>query len=257
MHLKTSLIITTYNWPTALISVLRSVENQTVLPDEIIIADDGSTDETVNLLKDYSVKGVKVIHAWQEDLGFRAARARNLAVTKSSGNYLIFIDGDMFLDKNFIEDHIANSQKGIFIQGGRAMMDNALSNWILSGETPSLFSLGLKNRKNSIRNKLLSKLFSKNDKLHFKTRTCNFSCWRSDYMEVNGFDNEYVGWGREDSDFVIRMINNGLTRKYLKFSAIGYHLYHTENSKDNLDKNNLLMESIGSSVQCNNGIRQL
>jgi glycosyltransferase involved in cell wall biosynthesis len=72
--LKVSLIITTYNWPEALFLVLKSVKNQFILPDEIIVADDGSSKETANVIKEFSNKfKLKVIHSWQEDKGFRAA----------------------------------------------------------------------------------------------------------------------------------------------------------------------------------------
>ena len=75
--LKVSLIITTYNWPKALFLVLKSVKNQFILPDEIIVADDGSSKETANVIKEFSNKfKLKIIHSWQEDKGFRAAMSR-------------------------------------------------------------------------------------------------------------------------------------------------------------------------------------
>ncbi len=116
--MKTSLIVTTYNWPEALELSLLSALNQKVLPGEIIVADDGSTDETRVLVEKIAVfSPVPIIYSWQEDKGFRAARSRNKAIAKSSGEYIILIDGDMVLEKRFIRDHLECAKPGHFIQG--------------------------------------------------------------------------------------------------------------------------------------------
>ena len=88
--MKLTLIITTYNWPAALLLVLKSVENQSIKPDELIIADDGSRDETKNLINKLKKdSNINIIHSWQEDIGFRAAKSRNKAILKSSGDYIV------------------------------------------------------------------------------------------------------------------------------------------------------------------------
>ena len=88
MHkFKVSLIITTYNWPEALFLVLKSVKNQFKMPDEIIVADDGSNKETANVIKKFSKDfNLEIIHSWQEDKGFRAAMSRNKAIAKAQGD---------------------------------------------------------------------------------------------------------------------------------------------------------------------------
>ena len=98
--MNTSLIITTYNRPEALELVLLSALKQTVMPDQIIIADDGSEEKTAELIQKFiDLNKIPIIHSWQEDRGFRLSRSRNLAVSKSRDEYLIFIDGDMLLHK--------------------------------------------------------------------------------------------------------------------------------------------------------------
>ena len=161
---NTSLIITTYNWPEALEVCLNSVVNQTVLPKEIIIADDGSKQETIELIKSFqqSYPQISIVHSWQEDKGFRAGESRNKAILKATGEYIIIIDGDLLLERHFVQDHIENMEKGCFIQGSRVITSENKKNQILNGELPelpvSLFDKELKNKLNMIRNKFLSNL---------------------------------------------------------------------------------------------------
>lgn len=256
--MKTSLIITTYNWKEALAAVLESVKKQTVLPNEVIIADDGSREDTANLIKEYQqIFPVPLIHSWIEDKGFRAALSRNKALAIAQGDYLIIIDGDIVLPVSFIDDHIKNAKKGRFIQGGRVLFNEQRSNIFLSnGILPNIFEKGLKNRKNIIHSKILSRLFSRISNTDKSTRSCNMSFWKEDVIAVNGFNNDFIGWGREDSEFVIRLLNSGLNRMYLKFMGVGYHIYHPENSKNSLVENDLILETTIKSklTRCINGI---
>jgi glycosyltransferase involved in cell wall biosynthesis len=257
--MKLTLIITTYNWPKALFLVLESVKNQTLVPDEIIIADDGSSSETKKSITEFiSNNDLNLIHIWQKDIGFRAARSRNNALKNSTGDYIILIDGDMVLHKNFIQDHSTNSEFGYFVQGSRVLINEIESKKILSRKKISFnfFSSGLKNRKNSIRSKLLSKLFSNKKNNLRGIKSCNLAFFRQDCMNINGFNNDFEGWGREDSEFVVRLINSGLKRKNLRFNAIQFHIWHNENNREMLYKNNLILEKTinNSLVRCKNGI---
>lgn len=82
------------------------------------------------------------------------------------------------------------------------------------------------------------------------------SFWRSDIVKINGFNNDFVGWGREDSEFVIRLLNAGLDRLYLKFAGVGYHLYHNENSRASLLENDKILENTINNklTRCENGL---
>lgn len=150
--MKLSLVITTYNWPEALALVIQSVKNQTIQPTEIVIADDGSNVKTKNLISALrSSSEVDIIHAWQEDNGYRAARSRNNGISKAIGEYIVMIDGDMILHKNFIEDHIFHAEPGCFVQGSRVLLSKQKSQNVLSEKkiSFSFFSKGLMNRKKS------------------------------------------------------------------------------------------------------------
>ena len=133
--MKTTLIITTYNWPQALELVLLSVKKQFLMPDEVIIADDGSTSETEELIKKISKDfPVEIKHVWQNDEGFRAAMIRNKAIAKSEGDYIIGIDGDMILHPLFIKDHIKNAKKNRYIQGSRVLLSEEKTKTVLKNK---------------------------------------------------------------------------------------------------------------------------
>jgi glycosyltransferase involved in cell wall biosynthesis len=111
-HPTCTLIISTYNWPKALNLVLLSVLNQRQLPTEIVIADDGSKEETKNLIDSYRDKlSIPIKHVWHEDVGFRLAKIRNKAIATALGDYIIQIDGDVILHPYFIKDHLDFAKK--------------------------------------------------------------------------------------------------------------------------------------------------
>ncbi|UPR52323.1 glycosyltransferase family 2 protein [Vibrio cyclitrophicus] len=258
--MKTTLIITTYNWKEALKAVLESVKRQTQLPDEVIVADDGSRDDTKELIESFkSDFPVPLVHSWHEDNGFQLSMSRNRAIAKATSDYLIMVDGDMVLSETFIESHKRVAKPNWFVQGGRVLTDEACSREIMeNGLIPSAFSKGIRNRKNCITNSLLSNWFSyerNNDKA---TRGCNMAFWKQDVVNVNGFNQDFVGWGREDSEFVHRMLNSGHSRLYLKFSGVGYHLYHVENSRGSLPENDAILDNTieRKLTRCSNGIDQ-
>ena len=257
--MRVSLIIATYNWPESLILALRSIEKQTIVPEEVIIADDGSTAETKEIIDKFQKDSdLNIIHSWQEDKGFRVAQSRNKAIVKSSGDYIILVDGDMILHRKFIQDHIKNAQANYFVQGSRVLLTEDKSEKILDSKRTSFsfFSTGLKNRKNAIRSNLLSKVFSSKKNYLKGVRSCNMAFFKDDCMKVNGFNEDFIGWGREDSEFGIRLMNIGIKRRDLKFKAIGYHIHHEGISREMLEKNHqIYLNTLNNKlIWSNNGI---
>jgi len=257
--MKASLIITTYNWPEALELVLLSVLKQSTPPNEIIVADDGSSEKTRSIIENFKFKSkVPIIHSWQEDKGFRLSRSRNLAIAIAKYEYIIVSDGDMILHSDFVKNHIENAQKGVYLQGGRVLLQPNFSNKLLSNKSfivPSIFSKNIKNRLNALRSNSLSRLYAQrlNQNLN-RIRGCNFSLYKSDILKVNGFNEDFVTWGQEDSEFVQRLYNSGLYRRNLKFSALQYHLYHKE-GKSQVNNMQLLSNTIDKQLTwCKNGI---
>ena len=260
-EMKISLIITTYNWKEALELSLRSVLKQNILPLEVIVADDGSREDTAELVRTVAANApVPIIHSWQEDQGFRLARSRNRALARASGNYIILIDGDVLLEKHFIFDHQRVARPGFFVQGTRVLLNESLSAKVLREQHLgiSFCTRGVENTKNCLRSDLLSKMFSFKSRRLRGVRTCNFAFWRRDAIVINGFNEAFVGWGREDSEFTARLIHNGLMRRNIKFNALAYHLYHPMNDRKNLEENDRLLEKTVREklTWCDRGINQ-
>lgn len=226
-----SLIVTTYNWPEALEVCLKSVLTQTRPPDEIVIADDGSDERTALTIK--SVLGpstIKWLHVWHPDKGVRQSRIKNLAVKNAQGDYLIFIDHDTILHKEFIREHLKFAEKGCFLQGKRVLLGKEITDEILTYRAfrpISFFSLGIKNRKNMIHLPFIARVNNLKRSFQTSLRGCNLSMYREDFILVDGFDEIYDGsWGREDSDICYRLFNAKLSIKNLRFVAIQYHMFH-------------------------------
>jgi glycosyltransferase involved in cell wall biosynthesis len=257
--MRISLIVATYNRADALMLVLQSIANQKLQPDEVIIADDGSNEATKNLLLNFKKKSnLNIIHSYQEDRGFRAAESRNKAIAKANFDYIVLIDGDMILHPRFLDDHVKNARIGYFIQGSRVLLTKKKTSEVIVKNKTSFifFSLGLMNRLNAIHSSFLSRIFSIKRNYSKGIKTCNMSFYKKDLIDINGFNNEFVGWGREDSEFIARLFNKGINRNTLKFGAIQYHLWHSEaNTESLLENDNILKKTINEKlIWCNSGI---
>ncbi|MBK8444048.1 MAG: glycosyltransferase family 2 protein [Sphingobacteriales bacterium] len=258
--MRLALIITTYNRPDALELVLLSVLRQGQLPDEILIADDGSTESTRRLIADFMPHfAIPLRHIWQPDEGFRLARSRNGAIAHTHSDYIVMIDGDMILHPHFVQAHRRRAQRGYWLQGSRVLLSEALTQKALQEKRIdfSFWEKGITNRFNMLDNSALSYMASKEVAHHEKVRGCHWSFWRNDVERINGFNEDFVGWGREDSEFALRLLNSGVRRINLKFAAVAYHLYHPESSaKQVRTANDLLLENALAtrSTRCKNGL---
>ena len=248
---RVSLLISTYNWPEALELSLYSLSKQSVLPDEVIIADNGSTSDTAEAIKRAAkYLPVPVKHIWQEDKGFRKSLILNKGVKAATGDYIIQIDGDIVMDRHFIEDHVSVMKRGYFIRGSRSMLNENTTRKLIykfkSGQFENARIKGDKNRFNSMRIKLLSKLikYLKSDVRGVKG--CNVAYWKDDFIKVNGYNNAMQGWGHEDMEFACRMHNAGVKMRRLKFRAVVYHLFHEYYSRNNAVRNKELAMKIYS-----------
>lgn len=263
--MKTSLLISTYNWPEALDICLKSVMEQKVLPDEILIADDGSKQPTFDIIEKYKkISKVPLKHIWHEDNGFELAKIRNKAIAMSSCDYIVQIDGDLVLHPYFIKDHNDFAKKNSFVRASRIYISEALSEEKLktlnTGINP--IAKGITNFFSSFRLPFLWKKFETNYKNtgeeRWEIHGCNMAFWRDDAIEVNGYNEDFKGWGPEDKEFVARLLNAGKEKRFLKLGGLVFHIYHPVNKKENLKKNEEIFEYTKKNhiKFCKNGIDQ-
>lgn len=231
--LKTTLLVSAYNQVDVLPLYLMSLQRQSRLPDELVVADDGSSDHTKELIEEWSKKlPFPVKHIWHPDEGFRLAAIRNKAILASSGDYIIQTDGDLILHPHFIKDHIRLSLPGKFLRGFRCLLSEDYTRKIkmeLSPPSPNdCFAHSFK-KKYGYHFPWLSLLLRYLPEHH--VLGCNMSFFKQDLESVNGYNEALEGWGKEDDEIALRLRNAGIHAGRIMFSGIVYHLFHPENSE--------------------------
>jgi glycosyltransferase involved in cell wall biosynthesis len=237
---KCTLVTPTYNWPEALNLLLKSVLSQSKLPDEVIIADDGSASETKDLIDSFKSKfPVPLIHIRHKDNGNQKPKIMNKAIAKAKYDYIIEIDGDIIMHKHFVRDHLRFAEENHYLYGSRVNVQKEHLNQLFEKEqiTFNFFSKGIKKRGRTIHFPLFTSFIKPVDQRSRKLRGCNMSFWRDDFIKVNGFNEALVGWGIDDSEMIQRLHNIGIKGKRLKHAGLAYHIYHQEQSKSHLDIN--------------------
>jgi glycosyltransferase involved in cell wall biosynthesis len=251
-----SVIVTTYNRPDALEAAFGGYLAQSDRDFRLVVADDGSGPETAEAVSRFARSApFPVLHVWQEDLGFRAAAARNRALAAAGSDYIVFSDGDCVPLPGFVAGHRRLAEEGWFVTGNRVLLSRGMTDRVIldpeivRGRGAAAWARG---RLRGEVNRLLPLLplpfpscFRKAGKARWEgAMTCNLAAWRSDLLRVNGLDESYSGWGLEDSDLVIRLLRSGVRRKSARFAAPVLHLWHREQDRSALAENRLRLEAI-------------
>ncbi len=245
---RASVIVSTYNRPDALTAVLAGFGSQSSDRFEVVVADDGSDDQTRAVVDDARRRhAFPIAHAWQEDRGFRLSASRNRAVLEARGDYLIFLDGDCIPRPDFVANHRWLSEPGWFVRGTRAALSEGFTDRVLQDRLPVhewtlprwLWATAVRELKDptpllTLRNRGFRK---RSPEKWRGAQTCNLGVWARDFERVDGFDEAYVGWGMDDADLAVRLIRAGIRRKEGKFAVGVLHLWHAENDKSMLDDN--------------------
>jgi len=260
-RLCSTLIVTTYEWSEALDLTLKSIARQSVPPDEVIVADDGSGPETARIVERWKGKvAAPLVHLWQPHEGFRLARSRNRAITAAQGEYLIIVDGDMVLHSHFIADHLSAARRGSFIQGVRLLTGaDTVARMLRDGCIDlSFFSHDIRRRRHAVRSLALSRLLFWRRVGQSAIRGCNQAYWKSDLLSVNGFNEAFVGWGREDNEIAARLYNIDVRRRNLKFQALAIHLHHPPRQPSGVNPNDVILHQAieRGSTWCSLGLDQ-
>ena len=257
--MKIAVIVTTYNRPDALAAVIEGYRAQQDRAFEIVVADDGSGEETAAVVAACQKRGnLAIERVWQEDRGFRAGAIRNRALARTKADYVIFTDGDCLPLPDFIAGHRRLAEQGWFVAGNRILMTEQLSRRILAEQLPvhdwpagrwlALFLRGEINRFLPLRKLPVPGWLRKLPAHRWQgVMTCNLAAWREDLLAVNGFDEAYEGWGLEDSDLTLRLLHAGIRRKSARFATPVVHLWHRENDRGALEENRLRLAALSRS----------
>ncbi len=265
-----SVIVTTYNREDALDAVLRSLARQSERNFEVVVADDGSAEATAAVIDAWNGKvGRRLDRVWHEDRGFRAAEIRNRAILAARGAYCIFLDGDCIARPDFVAIHRRLSEPGCFVTGNRILLSRGLTENVLRGKlTPEIWPLsrwlaerqrGGINRLSALLRLPLGPLRRLRQRQWQGARSCNLAIWRADLDRVDGFDGDYSGWGKEDSDIIVRLLHAGVRRKDGAFATGVLHLWHAEAERGRLAENERkLSDSLASDrVRARRGLSAL
>lgn len=246
--MRLTVVVNTYENPAALDAVLKRLCKGRRHADELIVADDGSSQATRDVVENWTMRApIPVKHAWQEHLGFRRARVLNAAIAAAEGDYLVFLDGDCLPSARFASDHRAMAEAGFFVQCRRCFIDESAVPSAIDGSR-SMLKLALSGQITGLFKsvRLPWPTIRRDQDLH-GILGCNLGIWKQDLVDVNGYDESYEGWGKEDSDLAARLYHLGRQRKFIHGRAIVYHLNHPPASRAQLpDAMRRLEETISS-----------
>jgi glycosyltransferase involved in cell wall biosynthesis len=265
-----SVIVTTYNREDALDAVLRSLAQQSDGDFEVVVADDGSTSATAEAVAAWQrTFGDRLARVRHEDRGFRAAEIRNRAILASHGAYCIFLDGDCIVRPDFVATHRRLAAAGCFVTGNRVLLSPELTREVLAQKLrPETWGLGewMAQRLRGGVNRLSALLRLPLGPLRFArsrawrgARSCNLAIWRADLDRVDGFDADYSGWGKEDSDIIVRLLHAGVRRKDGVFAVGVLHLWHAQADRGRLQENERKLSGIlsGGEVRARSGLSSI
>ena len=266
--MKATLFLATYEMPRHLELVLAGLDRQTYRDFKIIICDDGSGARTREIIEKFSAQSsVPVKHLWQEHKGFRKCKILNLALADSQGDTLIFLDGDCIPHKDFIYDHVTRQEVGHFLAGRRVELGENISSGLTVQEVkngffdfprPKLIWSVFTGETSHLQRALRFSIVSLRKKLGMEAiddlKGCNYSLAKSDLLAINGFDEDYEGYGREDTDVELRLTNLGLRIKSMKGLALQFHVWHPRRAFTPSNDDRLEVVKSSKKIRCKNGL---
>ncbi|MEO8576338.1 MAG: glycosyltransferase [Gemmatimonadales bacterium] len=268
---RLSVIIATYNKPQFLEKVLHGFSLQTDTDFEVVIADDGSTQETTDLLNRVRASGVQIVHVWHEDRGFRKTEILNRAILVAKGDYFLFTDGDCIPRADLISVHRRLARSGRYVAGGYVKLPASISDSLSPSDVESgrfadlkwLRSRGWKPRRRALR---LSRSWRLASLYDWITPTAadfqgnNVSAWRDSIVDVNGFEGD-MGYGGLDQALGYRLQNAGVRGIQARHRAVTMHLHHDRPYRDQaiVRENKNLMKRIRreKEVRAHRGLAEL
>lgn len=272
MHAKPQnigIVITTYNSPAWLEKCFWGWQNQSFKQFKLLIADDGSTDDTRQLIERYQAEsGLTIEHYWHEDKGFRKCEILNKVISETDCDYVLFTDGDCVPSPNLVQVHYDYAEPGYFLSAGyfkltmpvsQAVTEAHIKNgdlfkkeWLIANGQPKSHKMGKLNP-----SPLYQKIMNRLTPTKATWNGGNSSTWTDSIKAVNGF-NEDMQYGGEDREFGLRLAHNGMKAKQIRYSAVYMHLDHSRGyeTEEVWAKNNAIRKAtmLSKSTWTANGI---
>lgn len=272
--MKVSIVVPTYKDLIALKLILDALENQTYKEFEVIIAEDDNADETIDFLNKLNSK-LSLKHFSHENNGNRKAIILNKALQSVEGEYIVFIDGDCIPYSTFIESHILLAKEKTILCGRRVNLGDKVSNDLrtkkitsyeiensylkniiyLTNDNSRHYEQGIRFKPNSI---IYNYISNQDKNIHIVGS--NFSCFKKDLYNINGFDEDIIGGSKDDVDLEWRFVQSGCTMKTCKFCANMFHLNHKRASRtddEEIAKEQIRNNKINKKFRCDNGISKI
>ncbi|MPW31802.1 glycosyltransferase [Agarivorans sp. B2Z047] len=266
--MKTEIIMSVYNNIDSVRKSLQSLYHQTDTNFSLCLADDGSSDDIESLLEvfqEYS-GGLQIRHVKQKDKGFRKAKILNKAINSSKAYWIIFVDSDCVFHPKFVEDHREMAKRNNYddiITGPRVLLRDTLTKNIQFNKINleylynpwRLLALSLSKKVAKPEQAIRYPKWLANRLKKPWPYGSNMSISKGHLLSVNGFDENFEGWGGEDIDLVNRLHRSGCEYQSLLGRCVQYHLEHPVREPNN--SSGLTKSSLGDSCYASNGIDKL
>ncbi len=242
--MKVSVIVSVYKDVEALALIIEALKRQTYTNFEVVIVEDGESKEMKKYID--TLEGISFKHTTQKDMGVRKARSQNNGILASSGEYLIFIDGDCIPYSTFIDGHAFLAKEKRVLSGRRVNLPATLSKEVRNG---TISSYAIEKSFYKYFTLLLDKSVRYKQGIYLNPRGlfyqlvaqrqistsilgCNFSCFKKDILDINGFDESYGGTAvSDDMDLEWRFLAAGYEVISCKNVANMFHLDHKANAR--------------------------
>ena len=259
--MRITVVMTTYESPKSLDKVLEGYALQSRTPDEVVVADDGSGDSTRAVISRWQSEApYRLIHVWQENKGYRRSRILNMGVAASTGDYVVFTDGDCLPHPDFVADHALLAEKGFWVQGKRAQIREQFALHATAADAHGwhLLRRGWLWRAAYGIRWLLPIVWRQTGSFRERALGSNIAVWRQDLNAINGYNEAFVGWGSEDRELTVRLYHLGCRKKFVLGRALQFHLDHPATSRSQAKDNGEILARVRSQrlTRCDQGLHQ-
>jgi glycosyltransferase involved in cell wall biosynthesis len=230
---EVALIVSNYHKPRHLQLSLASIAAQRGMTGrfELVVADDGSADESFEIIEKFAERvDFPITLTTHRHHQFQLAQCRNEGVAASTAEYLVFTDGDLILPPDFIWQHLRRRRRNTAYTGECYRLSEEVSAGIDEAVVQSGAYRNLVSPAELLRVRKYARLSTWQSLVRHRRKPDmlggNIGISRTDFERVNGYDENFVGWGCEDDDLGHRLRRVGVRIRPINRYATAYHIWH-------------------------------